>query len=202
MLIKTCAVDILGVDNLENLIQRSRSGDTEAFNEIVRRYYAVTYGMAYRMLGIREEAEDATQEIFFLAWKHLQKFRGSARFTTWLHSIAVNHCLNVSRKRKREADYREKRSDFDEAFQDRVILLHSFNFDPGQWALNQAIQDAFLRLPESLRTVLALRYYSEYSVEEIGQALNLNPRTVRSRIFLGIKRLRLKFIDAEGKGCL
>jgi RNA polymerase sigma-70 factor (ECF subfamily) len=202
MLIKTYSVAVLGVNDLEDLIQRSRSGDSEAFNEIVRRYYAVTYGMAYRMLGVREEAEDATQEIFFLAWKHLQKFRGTARFSTWLHSIAVNHCLNVSRKRKREAAYRENRSDTDEAFQDRVILLNSYNFDPGQWALNQAIQDALLRLPESLRTVLALRYYSEYSVEEIGQALNLNPRTVRSRIFLGIKRLRLKFMDAEGKGCL
>src|SRR5204862_137700 len=73
------------------------------FDSLVGRFYPIVRGLACRMLGSREAAEDATQEIFLKAWRSLPRFRGASRFTTWLHAIAVNHCLNVARQRAIEA---------------------------------------------------------------------------------------------------
>jgi len=180
--------------SLEDLVRRSRAGDAGAFNEIVEQFYGVTYGMAYRMLGNREAAEDATQEVFLKAWRHLSGFRGASRFSTWLHSIAVNECLGHARKRKREHETFQPVA-LDEWLEgasgpNQVEDRQSFNAE--NWALNLALQDAVRRLPEHQRVPLALRYYGHLSVEEIAEVLGLNSRTVRSRLHLALKQLRCK----------
>src|SRR4051812_26601572 len=83
--------------DLDDLVRRSRSGDLEAFDDLVGRFYTVTFGLACRMLYDREAAADAVQEVFIKAWRNLPRFRSASRFSTWIHTIAVNHCLDTAR---------------------------------------------------------------------------------------------------------
>lgn len=183
---------------LDELVRRSREGDLEAFDVLVGRYYRLVFGIAYRMLNGREAAEDATQEIFIKAWSNLSRFRNASRFTTWLHSIAVRHCLDAFRKRNREAARREPTS-----LEEGVDLDHLPERDPSmipgtaQWNLCRSIQDAVERLPEDQRAVVILYYLAGYSVEEIASSLGMHPNTIYARLNKSLSRLKREVGDPE-----
>src|SRR5919106_4127337 len=82
----------------EQMVERALSGDPEAFGEIVRRWERRIFALSFGMLGREEDARDATQETFVSAYRNLRGFRGEAKVSSWLHRIAVNHC--VSRQRR------------------------------------------------------------------------------------------------------
>jgi RNA polymerase sigma-70 factor (ECF subfamily) len=180
--------------DLEEWIRRSRSGDLTAFDELVERYYRTIYHLAYRMLRNREAAEDATQEIFVKAWRDLHRFRGASRFITWLHAVAAHHCLSLARRRSSEsARYRA----LPDAETDGLEDLPG-DFDPEAWHRSQILWEALLRLPEKLRLVILLRYYSDYSVQEIAALLHLPIRTIYSRLEIGRSRLERLLKEPEG----
>jgi DNA-directed RNA polymerase specialized sigma24 family protein len=89
-------------ETIEEWIQQSRSGDPEAFNQLVHYFYGTIYRLAYRTLADKGMAQDATQEIFIKVWKNLFRFMRNARFSPWLHSVAIHHCLDIVRQRYRE----------------------------------------------------------------------------------------------------
>ena len=184
--------------HLDELVRRSREGDLEAFDALVGRYYRMVFGIAYRMLHGREEAEDATQEIFIKAWRNLSRFRNASRFTTWLHSIAVRHCLDVARKRSREAARTEPAPPEEGADLDRSAERDP-SMVPGsaQWNLCRSVQDAVERLPEDQKVVVILHYLAGYSVEEIASSLNLHPNTIYSRLNKSLSRLKREVGDME-----
>ena len=76
------------------LLNRLRERDEDAFNEIVRDYQNKVFSLVYRMIGSREEAEDVAQDVFVTVFKHVETFRGDAKFSTWLYRIATNHTRN------------------------------------------------------------------------------------------------------------
>jgi RNA polymerase sigma-70 factor (ECF subfamily) len=176
--------------DLDDLVRRSRNGDRAAFNALVRQFHGNTYRLACRMLRDREAAEDATQEIFLKAWENLHRFRGAARFSTWLHSIAVNQCLDAARRQTREA--LRSQSLFLESGEEREATA-----PPGpiasqsvSWGTSLVIQEALSKLPEKLLTVVALHYYGGYSVTDIAAALHLPARTVRHQLATAMDRLQ------------
>jgi RNA polymerase sigma-70 factor (ECF subfamily) len=177
----------LDASELNDLVLRSRNGDLESFDRLVGEYYGLTYRLAYRIIGDQSAAEDATQEIFIKAWRNMSRFREAARFSTWLHSIAVNHCLDASRQRRREESRIHPSAPMDAEESPRIIGASS---PDDQWSLSLTLRDAIRRLPEKLRVAVTLRYYMEYSVNDIAAALDLPPNTVRSRIYLAMKRLK------------
>jgi RNA polymerase sigma-70 factor, ECF subfamily len=71
----------------------SQKGDSTAFNRLVLKWEKTVYNIAFRMLRNPEEAEEATQEAFLLAFKHIRRFRNDSKFSTWLYRIVINHCL-------------------------------------------------------------------------------------------------------------
>src|SRR5512139_270230 len=77
-------------------IERARRGDAEAFRHLVERHRDRVYGLAYRVIGSAPEAEEAAQDAFLRAWRALPEFRGDARFSTWLHRIAVRCAYDAS----------------------------------------------------------------------------------------------------------
>ena len=85
----------------EDLVRRHLAGDRDAFPELLRRHELRVYNIALRMTGRPEDARDATQEAFLSVWKRLGSFRGDAKFSTWLHRIAVNAANDLLRKRSR-----------------------------------------------------------------------------------------------------
>ncbi|NQU11713.1 sigma-70 family RNA polymerase sigma factor, partial [bacterium] len=82
-------------------IRRTREGDADAFAELVRRYQRLIHALTYRMTGSPADAEDLAQEIFLQAYRRLDRFRGDAKFSSWLYRIGVNTCLNWRKSRQR-----------------------------------------------------------------------------------------------------
>ncbi|MFN4179421.1 MAG: RNA polymerase sigma factor [Armatimonadota bacterium] len=161
------------------LVARCKSGETEAFACLVERYRNRIVNLAWQLLGNRDDAEDAAQETFLIAFEHLSDFRGESQFSTWLYRIAINICKMRLRQRKmveplsesyeptEEVDWREIES--------RILL---------KWQVDEVLG----RLPEPLRLVLILREMHELSYEEIAQTLSIPVGTVRSRLFEARKK--------------
>src|SRR6266853_381734 len=85
----------------EELVARSRTGDTESFNQLVRRWERPIFALAYRTLGREEDARDVTQETFLRAFRALPGFKGDAKFSSWLYRIALNLCRDWMRRDRR-----------------------------------------------------------------------------------------------------
>src|SRR4029078_2464573 len=85
----------------EELVDRSKTGDTESFNQLVRRWERPIFALAYRTLGREEDARDVTQETFLRAFRALPGFKGDAKFSSWLYRIALNLCRDWMRKERR-----------------------------------------------------------------------------------------------------
>lgn len=169
------------------LLARCRSGDREAQEELVRRYQARTYRLAYNLLGNAEEALDACQEALLAMLRSLPSFRREASFHTWQRRITINVCLMQRRR-----------------LQLTTRVINSFaagnaekflqSPDPEASALSREIQNAvrehLRRLPTEFRAVVALREMEGLSYDEIAAALQIPLGTVQSRLARGRKLLR------------
>jgi RNA polymerase sigma-70 factor (ECF subfamily) len=181
------ATDPPSTDDLDALLHRCRNGDLAAFDAVTDRYYDLTFRLAHRMLADRDAAEDATQEIFIKAWRYLPRFRGAARFSTWLHTIAVNHCLDAARRKSREASRLKPLKEEDDLFGGDDPLLSQIT--GGRRNLSVSLEEALSRLSEKLRVVVTLRFYADRSPKEIADALDLPLSTVYSRLNLALAHL-------------
>lgn len=162
----------------EGLVQRSLSGDSEAFEMLVRRHQRAMYTVACRMLGSREEARDAVQSAFINAYQHLGSFDPRRRFFSWIYRIVVNECLNLLRARR----------PVDELSPD--IAARGTPFDTAADAERaRQVQAALLRLSPDARAVVVMRHYGELSYDEIAQALGVPSTTVKSRLYDARQRL-------------
>src|SRR5213595_1665574 len=85
----------------EELVARSKTGDTESFNQLVKRWERPIFALAYRTLGREEDARDVTQETFLRAFRALPRFKGQAKFSSWLYRITLNLCRDWIRREKR-----------------------------------------------------------------------------------------------------
>src|SRR5919106_1196508 len=88
-------------EELDRLVAAARDGDREAFDELVRRTYVDTYTLALRLTANEEDARDVVQEAYLRAWKGIRRFRGDARFTTWMYRITANVAYTLVQKRRR-----------------------------------------------------------------------------------------------------
>lgn len=165
-----------GGDSKE-LLARLRAGDRRAFEELVRAQQHRVYGLALRMLGNAAEAQDVAQEVFIRAHRGLAEFRGDARLSTWLYTIASRLCLNRLAKSERQVIHPG-----DEA------LGRIADARPGpdealeRDELDEALRLAIAELPEERRVVVLLRDVEGLAYEEIAEILALPVGTVRSRL--------------------
>jgi RNA polymerase sigma factor (sigma-70 family) len=163
-------------------IERTLAGDPNAFEIIFDQYKNLVYRTAYLILDSANDAEDALQEIFLKAYRSLRSYDESkAAFSTWIYRITVNHCLNQRRKflvliRPRELS---KESDT----KDQVSLEEKLSDQ-------EAIERALQKLSQKLRVVIILRYFLDLSYSEIAQVLDVPLGTVKSRLNLGLKKIR------------
>src|ERR671913_928775 len=86
----------------EELVARSKTGDTESFNQLVKRWERPIFALAYRTLGREEDARDVTQETFLRAFRALRGFKGQAKFSSWLYRITLNLCRDWIRRERRQ----------------------------------------------------------------------------------------------------
>jgi RNA polymerase sigma-70 factor (ECF subfamily) len=181
----------------EALVKVSLRGDAQAFAELVARYTAQIFNLAFRLTDDRAEAENATQETFLRAYSALPRSRTDLAFKPWLFQIAVNLCRDLARK-KRPAAFadlaQEDESSPEEAIEDETPLpLEQVEGRELEKALTRAVAD----LPEIYRAVVTLRYTEELSYEEIAVVLKLPVNTVRTHLFRAKAMLRKALCDWE-----
>jgi RNA polymerase sigma-70 factor (ECF subfamily) len=173
------------VDPDADLVVRWQSGDSTAFEALVKRHEARIFRMLFRMLGTREEAEDATQEAFLSLHRHGHRFRREARFSTFLYRVAAN-AATLGRARAREQELAIRQA----AGSD----LPSSPRDPEGAAsgaeIQQRVQEALQQLPKDLRIAVVLFDIEGQAYRDIAEALEIPEGTVKSRIHRGRQALR------------
>lgn len=160
-----------------DLIERARSGDTDAFGALVAARLERTLRMARAILGSEPDALDAVQEAFLAAWVHLATLRDPSRFDAWLNQTLANRCRDVLRRRGRVReiaidDLQLSRPDPASASIDRAALLAAFD-----------------RLSVPSRQLLVFRHLEDLSIDEIGVRLGIPAGTVKSRLFAARRAL-------------
>ena len=175
----------------KHCIERVLKGDVNAFEHLVHAYEKTVYNLALRSLGNRQDAEDVTQEAFLKAYRSLSSYRGDSKFSVWLYRIVSNLCLDQLRARQRRpAQSLTVENDEGESEELEITDEH---FSPERLLdrklTRESVQRGLASLPDDARQILLLRELQGLSYEEIGQTLDLEPGTVKSRIFRARKRL-------------
>ena len=160
------------------LVARCLAGEVEAFEPLVLRYERVLFNVAVRMLGDREDARDVTQEAFLKAYQKLSSFDPTYRFFSWMYRIVLNESLNARSRRP------------------PVGPLETEPVDPGSpedglraRERRDRVQAALAGLATGDREVLVLRHFAELSYADIGTALGIAEKTVKSRLHEARQRL-------------
>ena len=159
-------------------IRLARTGDDGAFARLVEAYQVPVYNLCYRMLGDHAQAEDAAQEAFLRAYRNLRRYDPTRRFATWLLSIASHYCIDQIRKR------RLKTLSIDDVppFLERADDLPGPEEALARREQQLAVQSLLAKLGPQDRAAMIMRYWFEFSYEEIGDALSLSVSAVKSRL--------------------
>jgi len=164
-----------------DFIRRAQRGDGEAVRELYRRYAPRVYAVVRRLAGDDALAEDWAQEAWVRAIRALPRFRGDARFSTWIHRIAVNSALHGRR-------WRDRRVGREVAIPASVAEAPQPHGD--RTVLRLSIEDALQTLPDGMRQVLVLHDVEGYTHEEIGEMLGVTAGTSKSQLFKARGRMR------------
>lgn len=169
------------------LVRQCTQGSREAFDSLVEKYYKKIYNLAYRFVGDPEEANDLAQEIFAAAYQNLKKFRGDAKFSTWLFQIASNRGKNRFKYLKRRGYFVNRgkgESDFDKESGTRDIPDYSQNPETvlAGRQIQKIVQDAIDELEPDHKEIVILRDIEGFSYDEIARMLNLPEGTTKSRL--------------------
>lgn len=171
------------------LIAAAQGGDREAFGHLVTRFQRRIWRVCRQYVG-PGEADVACQETLIKAFTRLRAFDGRAAFSTWITRIAINTCLDLIRKHRREAGFRI--SDRDE--EAPALEVPDDRADPEERARQrQAIANllaAEQRLSDRQREVFRLRFFADLSIEAIAGTLGVHPGTVKTLLHRAVHRLR------------
>jgi RNA polymerase sigma-70 factor (ECF subfamily) len=161
-------------------IAQVKTGDQQAFAELVRAHQNAVYNLAYRMLSDRTEAEDASQETFLRAYSSIDRYDMARPFRTWLLSITSNHCIDRLRKR------RLTWLSLDEPLPAHPALS-SDEAEPEDAAIQNErdamIQGLLAELSPEYRAAVILRYWHDLSYDEIATMLDTTESAIKSRLF-------------------
>src|SRR5262245_17896168 len=160
-----------------SVVTRCLDGDTAAFEVLVSRYQRVLFGLALRMLGDHADAGDATQTAFAKVFENLDTYDPRHRFFSWTYRILRNECLNLIRARRPQEALPELAT---------VRGPHEVLVDAERRC---RVLAALLALPPVYREVVVLRHYAGRSYEDIGVALQISDKTVKSRLHTARQRL-------------
>jgi len=174
-----------------DLVARAKTGDSYAFEELVRRYRNDVFAVGYHFVRNREEAWDLSQEVFIKAHRALGRFRGDASLKTWLLRITANQCKDHLKKRRLET------VPFNDALAagDRAQRVAGPSEALEAEELGQAILAAVDSLPHKHKTAIVLREFEGMSYQEMAQAMGCNIGTVMSRLHHARKKIRNRLVE-------
>jgi len=183
----------------QKLVERSKAGDLDAFEELVRLYERKVFTVAYRYVGNWADAHDMAQEAFLKAFRSLSALREEASFASWLSRITVNVCRDELRKKNKrrkisldemmessgKAPFSAQEADYPENFVE-------------QKEMSEAIQRVLNSLAEEHRIILIMREVQGMSYEEMAAVLKISPGTVKSRLSRARQAFRQKITAVAG----
>jgi RNA polymerase sigma factor (sigma-70 family) len=175
-------MNVPGMTETTEAVTRARAGDSEAWGQLYKDYAPAIFRFCRRALPTREDAEDATMEIFMKLRDKLSQYDETRSFSAWLYRVAANHCWDILRRRK-------IRQDKETEDVETVPLEHP---DPSQLdklieqRSNEEVREALHKLAPRARMALVLRYYSDMSYDEIADELGVR------RAFVGVVLLRAR----------
>ena len=175
---------------LKLLVDRARKGDRFAFDELVRVTWAGTYTLAYRLTGDEEDALDVTQEAYLRALRGLPRFRGEARFSTWLYRVTANCASNHLARSWRSRHDQLDPDGMDEASVRDRRPEHDPEASASAGDERALLEQALLRLPWRLRQVVVLRDVYDLSHKSIAAELGTSEAATKVRLQRARKRLR------------
>lgn len=162
------------------LIRRAKRGDVKAFSELYSRIYVELYKFALYTLKHPQEAEDAVSDTVVTAYEKISSLKKEESFRSWIFTILSNHCKNQFRKRNQtyelDETYPSKESDY---------------------AVSQDVKSAFWKLDDEERLIVSFSVFGGYQSDEIGQMLDMNPVTVRSRKKRALEKMRVVLQEVE-----
>ncbi len=176
----------------EQLVEQAIAENPNAFGEIVKRWERKIFALCFGMLSREDEAQDAAQETFIAAYRHLKNFRGDAKVSSWLHRIAVNQCLTTMRRQKSRS---ESYLDDEDESADRIFVAPPHKMPSRIAEQNERlaiVRQAVNALPTDLRQIIVMKEFEEMTFQEISDALEVPLSTVKSRLYTGLKQLRMK----------
>ncbi len=175
------------------LLQRIAQGDRDAFMELYQRYANLVYSMALRVVGDSQTAEEITQDVFMKVWQKGALYDGSrGRFSTWL--LSVTRFTAIDRLR-----YEKRRPAADSAPRDTILPreLRHLSADHTRWEQGQQLRMLIEQLPPEQREVVELAYFGGLTHRELAEHLDLPLGTVKSRLRLGLNKLRTMWFGEE-----
>jgi len=175
-------MNVPGMTETTEIVARARAGDSEAWGQLYKDFAPAIFRFCRRALPTREDAEDATMEIFMKLREKLSQYDETRSFSAWLYRVAANHCWDILRRRK-------IRQDKETEDVETVPLEHP---DPNQLdrlieqRTSEEVREALHKLGPRARMALVLRYYSDMSYDEIADELGVR------RAFVGVVLLRAR----------
>ncbi len=165
------------------LVQRAIKGDQKSYANLLDRYRDSIYFMLLKMVNNRNDAEDLTLEAFGKAFKNIDQYTPNFAFSTWLFKIATNNCIDFIRRRKEISISIDQSGDSESG----GIALPSNTPDPEEVMINEQkikmMRNVINKLKPNYRELIELRYFKEYSYEEISEILNLPLGTIKAQLF-------------------
>lgn len=174
------------------LIEESRNGNINAFEELIKDYKKSAYNLALKILRNVEDAEDISQEALIKVFKNIESFNMQSSFKVWLYRIVVNSCIDFKRKKSIKAISIDESLELEESEIKFEIpdnstnpdILIEKNFD------NKLIMDAINKLDDDYKSIIILRDVEGFTYSEISEIISCNLGTVKSRLNRGRRTLK------------
>ena len=184
--------------NEQEYVGRARSGDMEACDALVRQYQERIYATIYHMTSNHEDAADLAQETFIKAFRKIENFKGDSAFFTWLYRIAVNNTINFLRSKRRRVIL--SINQMDEEWNSGEELLGLVSKDTPQRDIDRhelqgILNAAMQKLSSNHRLVVTLHDVQGLPHEQIGEIMDCNTNTVRTRLHYARKQLQAHLSD-------
>lgn len=179
----------------EELVARSKTGDTESFNQLVKRWERPIFALAYRTLGREEDARDVTQETFLRAFRALSGFKGDAKFSSWLYRIALNLCRDWMRKERRAPLVAVPEGVEVEQLAADQGPAETVEDLAARAELGREVAKAMAHLPEEQRHAIILKEYHGLTFQEIADLMHCPLSTVKTRVYQGLSTLRKQLAE-------
>jgi RNA polymerase sigma factor (sigma-70 family) len=171
------------------LIQETLAGNQSAYADLVKRHQRFVFTLAMRFAKRREDAEEIAQDCFIKAYRSLGSFQGQSKFSTWLYSIVYTTAMTALRKKRVDTDSIDDENTYIQVEnQSSAYDVNNAENKSRSFYLNQAIEQL---LPDDA-AIITLFYKGEQSLEEIGRAMNMEPNTVKVKLFRARQRLKEK----------